>query len=45
LKRGLVNLRDNRDNKFIEWFEMKIYGELIPRDETIEIREELNMTR
>ena len=40
-----INLRDNRESQFIEWFEMEIYGELIPRDEMLEIREELNMTR
>ena len=33
------------ETEFIEWFEMEIYGELIPKDEEVAIRPELNMKR
>ncbi len=40
-----LSMRENREDEFIEWFEMEIYGELIPRDEEVAIRDELNMKR
>ena len=40
-----LSMRENREDEFIEWFEMEIYGELIPKDEEVAIRPELNMKR
>ena len=40
-----LSMRVNREDKFIEWFEMEIYGELIPKDEEVAVTDELNMKR